>query len=85
MKKKWFRYFVILPLFMSLLAPSGRSRAADGNVRVTLPGFTVTLNGHMVENQYREYPLLVYKGITYFPMTWYDSRLLGLGGVYISL
>lgn len=43
-----------------------------------MPDFTVKLNGHTVENQYREYPLLVYNGITYFPMTWYDSRLLGL-------
>jgi hypothetical protein len=63
---------------MSLLAPAGHSRAADGSVRVTLPDFAVNLNGHTVENQYREYPLLVYHDITYFPMTWYDTRLLGL-------
>jgi len=45
---------------------------------VTLPDFGVTLNGHSVENEYRKYPLLVYRDITYFPMTWYDTRLLGL-------
>ncbi|WP_256223497.1 DUF5050 domain-containing protein [Paenibacillus sp. 1_12] len=38
----------------------------------------VKLNGNKVDNAYREYPLFVYKDITYFPMTWYDSRLLGL-------
>lgn len=78
MRKKWVGYTVVFSLCMSLLAPAGHSRAADGNVRVTLPDFAVNLNGHTVENQYREYPLLVYRDITYFPMTWYDTRLLGL-------
>jgi hypothetical protein len=78
MKKKWVGYMVVFSLCLSLLAPAGHSRAANASVRVTLPDFEVNLNGHTVENQYREYPLLVYHGITYFPMTWYDSRLLGL-------
>jgi hypothetical protein len=59
---------------MYLLSPSGHSQAADVSVRVTLPDFAVNLNGHTVENQFREYPLLDYHDITYFPMTWYDSR-----------
>lgn len=58
--------------------PAGSTLAADVSVRVTLPDFGVNLNGHKVENQFREYPLLVYRDITYFPMTWYDTRLLGL-------
>ncbi len=78
MRKKWAGYMVVFSLCMSLLAPAGHSRATDVSVRVTLPNFAVNLNGHSVENQYREYPLLVYHDITYFPMTWYDSRLLGL-------
>lgn len=45
---------------------------------ITLPTFDVTLNGTLVENQYREYPLIVYNDITYFPMTYYDCRYLGL-------
>lgn len=52
------------------------------SVRVTLPDFAVNMNGYTVENQYREYPLLVYHDITYFPMTWYDSRLLGLEAIW---
>lgn len=77
MRKRW-GYAVILLLCISLFALVEHIRAADASVRVTLPDFAVNLNGHPVENQYREYPLLVYNGITYFPMTWYDSRLLGL-------
>lgn len=79
MRKKWADLAIALSVSLSLLAPAGLSRAAGTGVSVTLPDFTVQLNGHTVENQYREYPLLVYRGITYFPMTWYDSRLLGLG------
>ncbi len=51
---------------------------ADTKVSVTLPDFKVSLNGTEVDNTYRQYPLITYKGITYFPMTYYDCRYLGL-------
>ncbi|WBW49783.1 hypothetical protein O6R05_07205 [Peptoniphilus equinus] len=44
----------------------------------TLPKFDVTLNGVKADNTTSEYPLIVYKDITYFPMTYYTSRFLGL-------
>lgn len=69
---------VLFAICSSLIALPKESFAAEQSVTVTLPGFEVTLNGNKVENQYREYPLLTYKDITYFPMTWYDCRLLGL-------
>lgn len=50
--------------------------AAD--VTVTLPTFPVTLNGVTMEQSKSQYPMLVYKDITYVPMTWADTRLLGL-------
>jgi hypothetical protein len=78
LRKKRVGYTAILVLCICLLVPVGNSQAKDLSVKVTLPRFAVKLNGHVVENQYRKYPLLVYRNITYFPMTWYDSRLLGL-------
>ena len=51
---------------------------AAKSVPVTLPTFDVTLNGTVVENNNRQYPLLVYNNITYVPMTYYDCRFLGL-------
>ncbi|MCR2805606.1 DUF5050 domain-containing protein [Paenibacillus soyae] len=78
MKIKWLNYAVTLSLFAGLLLPAGQTNAASTNVKVTLPTFEVKLNGHLVENRNREYPLLVYRGITYIPMTWNDTRLLGL-------
>ncbi|GAA3412439.1 hypothetical protein ACFFNY_22990 [Paenibacillus hodogayensis] len=82
MRNKWVGYTIVFSLCMSLLAPDARSQAATASVKVTLPDFQVSLNGHTVDNEYREYPLLVYNGITYFPMTWFDSRLLGLESIW---
>ncbi len=43
-----------------------------------LPAFDVSFNGQSVESGYRQFPLIVYKDITYVPMTYYDCRYLGL-------
>ncbi len=52
--------------------------ALAAEVNVTLPTFPVTLNGVTMEQSQSQYPMLVYKDITYVPMTWADTRLLGL-------
>ena len=67
----------LLSAFLLTLSPMPQALAAD-TVQVTLPSFSVTLNGQTTGNDYSKYPLLVYKDITYFPMTYYDCRLLGL-------
>lgn len=54
------------------------SPALAADVSVTLPTFPVTLNGVTMEQSKNQYPMLVYKDITYVPMTWADTRLLGL-------
>lgn len=43
-----------------------------------IPSCAVTLNGQSVDNTYRQFPLLQYKDIVYFPMTYYDCRFLGV-------
>ena len=65
---------LLVMLFLSSVPPA---RAAE-QVEVTLPGFPVTLNGQTTSSEHSRYPFLVYKDITYFPMTYYDGRLLGL-------
>lgn len=50
----------------------------ETNPEAVLPAFNVTLNGTKVESRHRQYPLIVYKDITYFPMTYFDCRFLGL-------
>ncbi len=43
-----------------------------------LPKFNIFLNSQLIDNSVSKYPLLVYKDITYFPMTWNYSQALGL-------
>jgi len=54
-------------LALLLMAGPAPTLAAD-TVQVTLPSFSVTLNGQTNGNEYSRYPLIVYKNITYFPM-----------------
>ena len=75
MKTKW-----IVAAALSALLVAGIALPAEAakTVSVTLPTFDVTLNGTVIENENRQYPLLVYKDITYVPMTYHDCRFLGL-------
>lgn len=76
MKKLWIT-LLMTALFLGIL-PAPAAHAAGRTVQVSLPGHTVTLNGQTVSCDYSRYPFLVYKDITYFPMTYYDCRLLGV-------
>ena len=69
------KYFTMLVIVLGL---SFSHEAMAASVTVTLPEFFVELNGQQMDNGYSRYPLLVYKDITYFPMTYYDCKLLGL-------
>src|SRR5665647_1808443 len=51
---------------------------AAQSVSVGLPAFQITMNGVSIDNSQRQYPIIVYKDITYVPMTYNDSRFLGL-------
>lgn len=73
------KIIIILLGFIVLFNLSSFSECmASESVIVTLPAFSVSLNGQHTTSTYRKYPLIVYKNITYFPMTYYDARLLGL-------
>jgi hypothetical protein len=70
--------FVLLNL---ILLSTPKSEAATA-VSVTIPTFQVRLNDVIIDNAYSQYPLIVYKDITYFPMTYYDSRFMGLESLW---
>lgn len=75
-KKSIISIFVVILVAASFACPAF---GAGGQSTVTIPAFTVTLNELKYDNfDYERYPLLVYKDITYFPMTYYQSNLLNL-------
>lgn len=75
------RYKTIIILVITMILVFGISEntfAWSKGVKVNLPNFKVTFNETQIDNYYRKYPLIEYQGITYFPMTYYDSRFLGI-------
>lgn len=64
-----------IAFFASLSLPSV---FAQQYVNVSLPAFKITMNNVVINNSERLYPIIVYKDITYVPMTYNDSRFLGL-------
>ncbi len=73
--KKLILFLVILILILGTLT---NIYASQSNVAITLPSFKITLNDTQIDNSYREYPFIIYKGITYFPLTYFDCRFLGI-------
>ncbi|TBL81845.1 hypothetical protein [Paenibacillus thalictri] len=62
-------------MLLSLSLPAG---AAAAKVQVTLPPFEVSLNSYAPIAQFEPYPPIVYKGVTYVPMTWNNSIRLNV-------
>lgn len=72
------KLLICLAFLAALLISPTMANAAEREVKVTLPAFTVTLNGVEIDNDCSQYPLLVYKDITYVPMTYHGSRFMHL-------
>ena len=68
-------------LVLALLLIPHAAQAAE-MVQVSLPTFAVTLNGVQADSTKSQYPFLVYKDITYVPMTYEDAQLLGLTTIW---
>ncbi|MBP1990343.1 hypothetical protein [Paenibacillus eucommiae] len=69
----------IVVLLVLTLIPIGASTASasGGAVTARIVSYPVTINGVTVDNLKARYPLLQYKDITYFPMTWEYADTLG--------
>ncbi|MBP1763638.1 MAG: hypothetical protein H6Q65_696 [Firmicutes bacterium] len=75
----FFKKIIMVALGIAFLAISSLPCAfAEQSVNVSLPTFQITMNDVVINNNERLYPIIVYKDITYVPMTYNDSRFLGL-------
>lgn len=73
--KRFFLFILSLVLASMTMTSVGFAQQA---VSVSLPTFNITMNNVKIDNNERLYPVIVYKDITYVPMTYKDSRFLGL-------
>lgn len=81
MKRKLLLYLLALLLAIGIPAASFGAQAGK-SVNITIPDFTITMNGTRIDNDYSKYPFIVYNDITYFPMTYGGCRFLGLETVW---
>jgi hypothetical protein len=81
-KVKKFKHLVVIAIMGSLLLSSSvdtvKVNASSSLINVMLPTFPVVVNYQRISNLDEKFPLLVYKDITYFPMTWNYAQALGL-------
>lgn len=71
---------VIIMLWAATLvsAPAPADASAARSVTVKLPNFPVTVDGQQFDIPSLKYPPIVYKGITYFPLTYNVGKGMGL-------
>ncbi|WP_284645419.1 YHYH domain-containing protein [Paenibacillus silviterrae] len=67
---------VVTPPAASYSAP--KEVIPDGHVKVTIPSYSIYVNGTAVPNSMLKYPVISYKDITYFPMTYKFTQALAI-------
>lgn len=79
MMKSYYKRILLSVSFLVVFSMAIASISfAQQTVSVSLPTFKITMNNIKIDNNERLYPIIVYKDITYVPMTYRDSRFLGL-------
>ena len=69
---------ILCALLCVLALTSAVPAARAAEVQAGVAAGKVGINGRAINNSSAEYPLLVYRDITYFPMTFHLCRFLGL-------
>ncbi|HBQ84931.1 MAG TPA: hypothetical protein DER33_03905 [Syntrophomonas sp.] len=75
---KFRNYLLIAFIGFCVIFSTSKNAFAFSSNNANIPTFNVTLNGILINNINSDYPLLTYKDITYFPLTWDYCRFLGL-------
>ncbi|MDR6555080.1 hypothetical protein [Paenibacillus qinlingensis] len=81
MKKFGLQKFAALTTAAALLLTdplTSAAYAASNSVKVSLPTYPVQINGGIIDSSKAQYPPIVYKDITYLPLTWDYTRSLSL-------
>lgn len=73
---------LVLVALSSVIPAIQPAFAHSAEVPISIPSFNVEIDAHQRENAYQKYPVILYKEITYFPLTYYDCRSLGLDAVW---
>ena len=69
---------IMLGIYISVFNQIGFTEPLNSRLSVSIPSFKITINDLEINNENSEYPFIIYKGITYFPMTYNSCRFLGI-------
>ena len=70
---------VLIPTFASIIKKADTSfayrdyysdKTNKKSDKAEICSFNIVVNGKAIDNKKEEYPLLVYRDVTYFPLTW---------------
>jgi len=64
------------------IASAAGNKSVIDELAVSLPRFKIFINDQRVDVYTAQYPFLMYNDITYLPMTWNNSKALGLGTMW---
>jgi len=73
--KKYLIFFLCFLFFAPVPAAYG-ARAKE--VLVTVPSFKISINQEIIRNKENKFPFIMYKNITYVPLTWDFANALSL-------
>lgn len=73
---------LLVAISITFFLPVSNVSAVNDSVEVKIPQFEVSVNDKNVDSTLMQYPLITYKDITYFPLTWQWCRELGLVSGY---
>lgn len=75
---------LILTIIIIFSLSTYKVSATSNSVSITIPSFKVTVNDKIVNSTEMKYPMIVYKDITYFPLTWDWCNELGLASSFTN-
>lgn len=78
MNRKRLAYYIILYLCLLMNISTSKAKESQKNIVATLPNVDISFNGTRVDNTYRQYPVLLINGELHLPITWFDTRYLGI-------
>ena len=71
---KFLKKFALVGLGAAFIIGSSLSGVFAESVNVSLPTFKITMNEIRIDNSERLYPAILYRDITYVPMTYNDRN-----------
>lgn len=72
-------FLMVLPILFSVYS---QPAYASFTVDISIPRFQVQIDHQSRDNLFQRYPIILYKDVLYFPLTYFDSQTLGLDTVW---